>query len=111
MHGSADWMMDLMDTANQEEDGRYLLEFCTDATIQFIRLMAATGVPCAVMYGERDGTWNQETQNEMAVRLGTSPIRIPDATHLPMLENVDATAEALVQIFERATQATAADRA
>ncbi len=73
--------------------------------------VAATGVPCAVMYGERDGTWNQETQNEMAVRLGTSPIRIPDATHLPMLENVDATAEALVQIFERATQATAADRA
>jgi pimeloyl-ACP methyl ester carboxylesterase len=76
-----------------------------------IDAVAATGVPCAVMYGERDGTWNQATQNEMAVRLGTTPIRIPDATHLPMLENVDATAVALDQIFERASQATSAGNA
>jgi pimeloyl-ACP methyl ester carboxylesterase len=73
--------------------------------------VAATHVPCAVMYGERDGTWNQATQNEMAVRLGTTPIRIPDATHLPMLENVDATAEALDGIFERAAQATSVESA
>ena len=73
--------------------------------------VAATGVPCAVMYGELDGTWNQATQNEMAARLGTTPVRIPDATHLPMLENVDATAVALDGIFERASQATSADRA
>ena len=72
---------------------------------------AATGVPCAVMYGERDGTWNQATQNEMAARLGTTPVVVPDATHLPMLENVDATAVALDEIFERASQATSADRA
>ena len=76
-----------------------------------IDAVAATGVPCAVMYGERDGTWNQATQNEMAARLGTTPVRIPDATHLPMLENVDATAEALDQIFERASQATSAGNA
>ena len=61
--------------------------------------LAGTGVPCAVMYGERDGTWNQATQNEMAVRLGVNPVVIPDATHLPMLENVDATAEALDALF------------
>jgi pimeloyl-ACP methyl ester carboxylesterase len=61
--------------------------------------LAATGVPCAVMYGEHDGTWNQVTQNEMAVRLGTRPVAIPDSTHLPMLENVDATADALEQVF------------
>jgi len=73
--------------------------------------VAATGVPCAVMHGERDGTWNQATQNEMAVRLGTTPVVIPEATHLPMLENVDATAEALDEIFERIAQATSADRA
>jgi hypothetical protein len=46
----------------------------------------------------------------MAVRLGTTPVVIPEATHLPMLENVDATAVALEQIFERASQATSADR-
>ena len=72
--------------------------------------VAATGVPCAVVYGERDGTWNQATQDEMAVRLGTSPIRIPEATHLPMLENVDATAEALDVIFVEATRAVAGER-
>jgi pimeloyl-ACP methyl ester carboxylesterase len=61
--------------------------------------LAATGVPCHVMYGERDGTWNQQTQNAMAARLGTTPISIPDATHVPMLENVDATAEELSRLF------------
>ncbi len=65
--------------------------------------LAATGVPCAVMYGERDGTWNQQTQNAMAARLGTTPISIPDATHVPMLENVDETAAALDRIFALAT--------
>lgn len=65
--------------------------------------LASTGVPCAVMYGERDGTWNQQTQNAMASRLGVTPISIPDATHVPMLENVDATAEALDRIFALAT--------
>lgn len=68
-----------------------------------VDVLAASGVPCAVMYGEHDGTWNQATQNDMAVRLGTSPISIPDATHLPMLENVDDTAEALDAIFIAAT--------
>jgi pimeloyl-ACP methyl ester carboxylesterase len=76
-----------------------------------VEALAATGVPCAVMYGERDGTWNQATQNEMAVRLGTTPIRIPDSTHLPMLENVDATADALDLVFGRVAQATSADSA
>jgi pimeloyl-ACP methyl ester carboxylesterase len=72
--------------------------------------LAATGVPCHVMYGERDGTWNQATQNDMARRLHTHPVSIPEATHVPMLENVDATAEALDRIFD-AVQATSAGRA
>ena len=42
MRGSADCMTDLMDPANHE-DARRLLDFSADATIQFIRLMAATG--------------------------------------------------------------------
>lgn len=63
--------------------------------------LAATGVPCAVMYGERDGTWNQATQNEMAARLAATPVVIPESTHIPMLENVDATADALVGLWSR----------
>jgi len=42
MRGGSDWMMDIMDP-DQEEDARLLLELATDAAIQFIRLMAATG--------------------------------------------------------------------
>jgi uroporphyrinogen decarboxylase len=42
MRGSSDWMMDIMDP-DLEEDARLLLEFATDATVQFIRLMAAAG--------------------------------------------------------------------
>ncbi len=41
VRGSADWMMDLY-TA-EEEDKIGLLEYCTEATTQFIRLMAQTG--------------------------------------------------------------------
>jgi pimeloyl-ACP methyl ester carboxylesterase len=69
--------------------------------------LAATGVPCHVMYGERDGTWNQATQNDMARRLHTDPVSIPDATHVPMLENVDATAQALDRIFAAVQAASA----
>ncbi len=41
VRGSADWMTDLY-TA-EEEDKTGLLEYCTEATTQFIRLMAQTG--------------------------------------------------------------------
>lgn len=43
MRGSADWMMDIMDPA-QREDAAALLEYCTGAVTQFIRLMASAGV-------------------------------------------------------------------
>jgi len=42
MRGSANWMMDLMDPEGHENVVR-LLEFCTDATTQFTRLMAEAG--------------------------------------------------------------------
>jgi len=42
MRGSADWMMDITDPENRE-DADYLLDYCTAAVTQFIRLMAATG--------------------------------------------------------------------
>jgi uroporphyrinogen decarboxylase len=41
VRGSADWMTDLYEAA--EEDKTALLEYCTEATGQFIRLMAQTG--------------------------------------------------------------------
>ena len=43
VRGSEAWLLDLLD-ADQHGHVRLLLEHCTKATIQFIRLMAATGV-------------------------------------------------------------------
>jgi len=42
VRGAAGWMMDLMDPEN-EAGAHLLLEYCTEATSQFIRLMAETG--------------------------------------------------------------------
>jgi uroporphyrinogen decarboxylase len=42
MRGSADWMIEILDPENQD-DAHRLLEYAAGATIQFIRLMAATG--------------------------------------------------------------------
>lgn len=61
--------------------------------------VAATGVPVNVMYGEHDGTWAQATQNDMAVRLGTTPIVVPDSTHLPFVENLDAFTDAYCRLL------------
>jgi uroporphyrinogen decarboxylase len=41
MRGAQTWMLDLM--MGTEEEITYLLEYCTDATSQFIKLMAQTG--------------------------------------------------------------------
>jgi MtaA/CmuA family methyltransferase len=43
MRGSAAWMMDIMDPHN-EQDAHRLLDYCAEATLQFIRLMSSTGV-------------------------------------------------------------------
>jgi len=42
MRSPPEWLMDLMDEENHEA-ARRLLEYCTEATRQFIELMAATG--------------------------------------------------------------------
>ena len=44
MRHPVEWMMDLMDP-RREELARHLLDYCTEATLQFVRLMAKTGVP------------------------------------------------------------------
>jgi uroporphyrinogen decarboxylase len=43
VRGPADWMMDLMDE-NRAALAHRLLEHCAEATLQFLRLMAGTGV-------------------------------------------------------------------
>lgn len=44
LRGPVEWMMDLKDP-KRDEDARRLLDYCAEACLQFLRLMAATGVP------------------------------------------------------------------
>lgn len=71
----------IMDTPDQVEDVR------------------AAGIPTFVIYGERDGSWHQPVQNEMAARLGTQPRVVPDAEHSPALENPEGCVAALLANF------------
>lgn len=62
--------------------------------------VAASGIPVFVAFGEHDGTWAQSVQRDMAARLGTREIVIPESTHLPVLENIDAAVEALADALD-----------
>lgn len=62
--------------------------------------VVATGVPVFVAFGEHDGTWAQSVQRQMASRLGTDAIVIPESTHLPVLENVDAAVAAIADALD-----------
>jgi MtaA/CmuA family methyltransferase len=42
VRGGAEWMIDLMEPEHHE-DARLLLDYCCEATIQFVHLMASTG--------------------------------------------------------------------
>lgn len=72
----------IMDTPDQIEDVR------------------AAEIPFFVMYGERDGSWPQPVQNEMASRMGTQPRVIAEAEHSPALENPEGCVAALLANFE-----------
>lgn len=67
-----------------------------------IDALAATGVAVYVVYGERDAAWPQALQDEMARRLGTVSVVVPDADHSPAVEQPQSTTDALVALFSRA---------
>lgn len=79
MRGSADWMMELMDPANEEE-ARRLLDFCCDATTRFIRLMASTGVD---MVSNGDSSAGPSVVSPRLYRAFASPYekRVATAAH------------------------------
>ncbi|MBA3529828.1 MAG: alpha/beta hydrolase [Propionibacteriaceae bacterium] len=65
-----------------------------------IAALAATGVAVHVVYGERDAAWPQEVQDDMARRLGTIPVVIPDADHSPAIEQPQTTVDVLTSLFQ-----------
>ncbi len=61
-----------------------------------------SGIPAAFICGEDDLILPVEKAVEMAALIGANPVvTIPAAGHMPMLENPDATAEALRRFLDR----------
>ena len=58
-----------------------------------------SGVRIQVLYGETDDGWDQEVQDDMALRLGVHAQVIPDAGHSPAIDQPKTTARLLVQFF------------
>jgi pimeloyl-ACP methyl ester carboxylesterase len=63
--------------------------------------LRATGVPCLVLYGERDDAWSPAEQAAMATRLGCDSAVVPGAWHSPAAEQPEATAAALLAFLAR----------
>jgi len=61
-----------------------------------------TGVPCLVLYGEKDDAWTPAQQAEMAERLGCPAVAIPGAWHSPAVEQPAATQAALLDFLASA---------
>jgi pimeloyl-ACP methyl ester carboxylesterase len=64
--------------------------------------LAALGLPMLVAAGVGDDAWPLESQQEMAIRLGTELVLIEDAAHSPAAENPDRTAQILAEFWSRA---------
>jgi pimeloyl-ACP methyl ester carboxylesterase len=62
--------------------------------------LRATGLPLLVLHGEADDAWAPALQAQMAERLGAVHAVVPDAAHSPAVENVEATAKALLAFYE-----------
>ena len=71
--------------------GVEILQNTTDSTAA----LAASGVPALVAHGDTDDAWPISDQRAMAERLGAQYAVIPDAGHLPNIDNPDYTARLL----------------
>jgi pimeloyl-ACP methyl ester carboxylesterase len=63
--------------------------------------LRTTGVPCLVLYGEKDDAWTPAQQDEMAARLGCEVVVVDGAWHSPAVEQPDATLAALLAFLPR----------
>lgn len=70
-----------------------------DVIDEVARVGAEHGIGLHVARGVDDASWPTEVQDEMAARLGTEVVLIPDSGHTPMLENSDVCAEVLDRLM------------
>jgi pimeloyl-ACP methyl ester carboxylesterase len=64
-----------------------------------VEALTATGVPVLVVGGQKDDAWSAKTQADMARRLGTRMVVIPEAGHTPNENQPQATAAALLRFW------------
>ncbi len=98
IRGSSGWMMDIMDPLN-EDDAGLLLEFATDATMQFIRLMAGTG---AHMVSNGDSSAGPSVVSPRVYRSFALPCekRVVEVTHglgLPYMLHICGKTEPILE--------------
>ena len=58
----------------------------------------SAGIPVSVVYGENDDAWLPSEQDEMASRLGVTPIMIAGAGHSPAYEAPETTVQVLTAL-------------
>jgi pimeloyl-ACP methyl ester carboxylesterase len=61
--------------------------------------LAVLDLPVSVIRGHDDDGWPHAAQADMARRLGTTVVVIPDAAHSPAVEAAEATRDALARVF------------
>jgi len=71
--------------------GVEILQSAPDTTAEVV----ATGVPTLVAHGDADDAWPIADQRDLAERLGAAYVVIPNAGHLPNIDNPDFTAQSL----------------
>ncbi len=70
-----------------------------DRVDELAAVLQASRIPVAVIAGTDDDAWPLPDQREMAVRLGTELVIIPDAAHSPAVENPAALLAVLLPLL------------
>jgi len=71
-----------------------------DLVAELAAALRRTGTPCLVTCGQADDAWHPRDQQDMADRLGAPFALIPDAAHLPNVENPSALLDLLLPTWQ-----------
>jgi pimeloyl-ACP methyl ester carboxylesterase len=81
-----------------------------DRVDELAAALRVTGTPVAVIAGADDDAWPLPDQQDMATRLGTELVVIPDAAHSPAVENPAALLTVMLPLLRSWLSATTPTR-
>lgn len=87
-------------TSNDPRSLRAITQLLLDAP-DVVDDVRATGLPAWVGRGADDDAWPHDVQAEMAVRLGTEIVVVPDSAHSPAVENPEGLMAALLPFLDQ----------